>query len=157
MQVIHFVIHMFIIWLGYISDNCKVISIHFQAWKITRQFETNSSHVPTHLLDLREGLGNFIVFAKVQYGFLTTSSNICRFSLKGVFFSEAPCIFSACLPLHLTNSTFVFHCNGRYYLNIYVALKTLCGCLRKYPWVVKICGWKVVNKTVATKPLLLVG
>ena len=61
---------------------------------MTRQFETNSSHVPTHLLDVREGLGIFLVFAKVQYGFLTASSNIChgQFSQKEVFF-EAPCTY----------------------------------------------------------------
>ena len=44
-------------------------------------------------LDVRERLGISHVFAKVQFGFLTVSSNICRcqFSLKEVFF-EAPCI-----------------------------------------------------------------
>ena len=60
---------------------------------MTRQFETNSSHAPTHLLDVREGLGILLVFAKAQYGFLTASSIIChgQFSLKEVFF-EARCI-----------------------------------------------------------------
>ena len=92
MQVIHFVIHIYIIWLGYISDNGKVITIQHQAWKTTRQYGTNSSHVPIHLLDAREGLGILLVFAKVQYGFLAVSSNIChgQHSLKKVFF-EAPC------------------------------------------------------------------
>ena len=71
-----FVDHIFIIWLGYILDNSKFISIQHQTWKTTRQFGTSLSHVPTHLLDVREGLG--ILLAKAHYGFLTASSNICH-------------------------------------------------------------------------------
>ena len=71
-------------WVTYQTIAKEVISIQHQAWKTTRQFETNSSHVPTHLLDVREGLGILLVFAKAQYGFLTASSIIYhdQFSLK---------------------------------------------------------------------------
>ena len=73
-----FVVHIFIIWLGYILDIGKVISIQHQTWKTTRRFGTNSSYVPTHLIDVREGLGILLLFAKAHYGFLTASSNICH-------------------------------------------------------------------------------
>ena len=75
-----------------------LVGLHIRQWqsdsnttsslKNYRQFGTNSSHVPTHLIDVREGPGILLVFAKVQYKYLTESSNICHghFSQKEVFF-----------------------------------------------------------------------
>ena len=44
MQVIHFVIHISIIWLGYISDNGKVITIQHQAWIEKQQDNMGQIH-----------------------------------------------------------------------------------------------------------------
>ena len=52
--------------------------IQSQAWKTTKQFGKNSSHVLAHLLVVREGLGVLLVFPRVSYGFLTANSNICH-------------------------------------------------------------------------------
>ena len=52
--------------------------IQHRAWKTTKQFGKNSSHVLAHLLVVREGLGVLLVFPRVSYGFLTANSNICH-------------------------------------------------------------------------------
>ena len=69
--------------------------IQHRAWKTTKQFGKNSSHVLAHLLVVREGLGVLLVFPRVSYGFLTANSNIChgQFWQKEVFF-ETPCTWT---------------------------------------------------------------
>ena len=52
--------------------------IQHRAWKITKQFGKNSSHMLAHLLVVREGLGVLLVFPRVSYLFLTANSNICH-------------------------------------------------------------------------------
>ena len=71
--------------------------IQHRAWKTTKQFEKNSSHVLAHLLVVREGLGVLLVFPRVSYGFLTANSNICH----GIFDKRK---FFLRHPVHSTNS-----------------------------------------------------
>ena len=69
--------------------------IQHRAWKTTKQFGKNSSHVLAHLLVVREGLGVLLVFARVSYGFLTANSNICHgiFDKRKFFLRHPVCIF----------------------------------------------------------------
>ena len=64
--------------------------IQHRAWKTTKQFGKNSSHVLAHLLVVREGLGVLLVFPRVSYGFLTANSNICHgiFDKRKFFFKN---------------------------------------------------------------------
>ena len=96
----------------HISPGINVLGkrIPHQAWKAKKQFGTNSSHVFTHLLVVREGFGVLLVFAKVSHGFLTVNSNIRQgqFWQKEVFF-ETPCRTESQITDALSLQTLLAH------------------------------------------------
>ena len=75
-----FVYHLVGLHIGQLRSGINTTS----SLKNDKSIWDNSSQVPIHLLDVREGLGILLVFAKAQYGFLTASSIIYhdQFSLK---------------------------------------------------------------------------
>ena len=85
-----------------------LVGLHIRQWQsdsnTTSSLKNNKTIwdkfiICTHtLLDAREGLGILLVFAKVQYGFLTVCSNIChgQFSVKEVFLRHP--VASKCRP-----------------------------------------------------------
>ena len=81
MQVIHFVIHISIIWLGYISENGKVITIQHQAWIEKQQDNMGQIHhmYPYIYLTPENGLEFYLCLQKFNMDF----------SLSAVIFATA--------------------------------------------------------------------